>query len=212
MSWPPKTESEAQLFEPLMTATSVLAVSWLDELVDFSRHSRLLDVGCGDGNMAAYLCRKHVGLEAVLLNLPHTRSIVEATLTAYKVLPRARFRSFDLTTDEFPVAADAILFSRMLSDWPDTIVDALFNWAARSLESEGRIYILDTAPQAREGEIHPWTLFWELFVPGFDLNGPRDAAELEALARPSGFKLARKELYDHPPLEYLMFVELERAG
>lgn len=211
MGWPPRTEAEAELFEPMMSATSALAVSWLDELVDFSRHSTLSDVGCGDGNMAASLCRKYPGLKAVLLNLPHTRSIVERTVALYDVEGRAQFHPFDLTKEEFSNASDAILFSRMLSDWPDAVVASLFYRAASSLAAGGRIYILDTAPSRTQGDIHPWTLFWELFVPGFDLNGPRDVAELEALARQNGFTLVRSARYEHPPLENLLFIELERA-
>jgi hypothetical protein len=161
--------------------------------------------------MAAALCRKHESLHAVLLNLPQARDIVERTLRSNDVAARAAFRPFDLRTDAFPHGSDAILFSRMLSDWPDNVVETLMREAALTLTPDGRIYVLDSATPAVEEEIHPWSIFWELLVPGFALHGPRDAAAIDALARTSGLAVVREFYCRRPPLERLMFLEIAHA-
>ena len=191
LDWPPKTTSSSRKFEDLMNATSPYVAAWLDELVDFAGIESVLDVGGGDGTVCALLCQKHPELHADVFNLPIVEPLIQETSRSHDLLPRLRPVAGDFREDPLPTGYRLVLFSRMLSDWPDEIVERLLGLARDALLPGGAIVIVETnlGPESNRSDGHAWAVFWELFVPSLPLHGPRPQDQWRELASRAGLEL-----------------------
>jgi SAM-dependent methyltransferase len=192
LDWPPTTTSSSRKFEDLMNATSPYVAAWLDELVDFVRVESVLDVGGGDGTVCALLCEKHPELQADVFNLPIVAPLIEETSRAHDLLARLRPVAGDFREDQLPSGYDLVLFSRMLSDWPDIVVERLLGLARDALlPGRGAVVIVETnlGPESNRSDGHAWAVFWELFVPSLPLHGPRSEDQWRELANRAGLEL-----------------------
>ncbi len=193
MVWPPTDIDSSTTFEPMMTVTANYVAAFLDEVLPCSRASSLLDVGGGDGSVAALLCEKHRRLRATVVNLPSARPLVERTRERLDGGSRISFASLDFRRDSLPRDFDIVVFARMLSDWDDVTVLRLLREARTSLAephhgiwaAESSVAVHASADEA-ETEEHPWAWFWRLCVPGFRLHGPRSLEHWSSLAAQAG--------------------------
>lgn len=198
LKWPPSDETSSTLFEPLMLATAPYVAAWLDELVEFDQVESLLDVGGGDGTIAAMLCHKHSHLRATVLNLPSASSQLAATAQAYDLGDRLNLLECDFREELLPGGFDLVTFARVLSDWDDQTVSTLLSNARHALVDGGRILALESSvtPPPHGSDVddtrdHPWALFWRLCVSGFALNGPRTLTRWHELAGEAGLDCHR---------------------
>jgi demethylspheroidene O-methyltransferase len=148
----------------------------------------MLDVGGGDGTVCALLCEKHENLKAGVFNLPIVEPLIHETSHSAGLQDRLTPVAGDFRKDALPKGYHLILFSRMLSDWSDEIVERLLELARDSLIPGGAIVIVETnlGPGSNPSDSHAWAIFWEVFVPGPPLHGPRTEAEWRTLAGRTG--------------------------
>lgn len=188
LDWPPSTTASSRKFEDLMNATSPYVAAWLDELLDFENIESILDVGGGDGTVCALLCQKHENLRAEVFNLPIVEPLIRETSHSAGLQDRLIPVAGDFRKDALPKGYRVILFSRMLSDWSDEVVERLLTFARDSLSPGGMIVIIESnlGPENNRSDSHAWAIFWELFVSGLPLHGPRTEAEWRTLAGRAG--------------------------
>jgi hypothetical protein len=220
MAWPPTDEDSSAAFEPMMTATADYLATWIDDLLPLSTIGSMLDVGGGDGTVAALLCQKHPNLRVDVANLASAAPLVLAAAGRYGVSPRVAPLAIDFRHERLPRGYDTVLFARMLSDWGDSVVRELLGAARDSLSSEtGSIWAFESSltpssqPDVTDTKAHPWAWFWRICVPGFELHGPRTIAEWKTLAASAGLEVefiaecGRKPV---PTLTALHFVDAKR--
>src|SRR5207248_4657837 len=137
---------------------SPYVAAWLDELVDFVGVESVLDVGGGDGTVCALLCEKHPELHADVFNLPIAAPLIEETSRAHDLLTRLRPVAGDFRVDPLPRGYELVLFSRMLSDWPDNVVERLLGLARDALLPGGAVVIVETnlGPESNRSDGHAW--------------------------------------------------------
>lgn len=191
LDWPPSNALAAVEFEALMTATAPYVATWLDELMNWAEVTNVLDVGGGDGTVTAMLCAKHAALNATVFNLPWATGLVQSVATEYDLHGRLTACAGDFRQDDLPRPFDLVLFSRMLSDWDDVVVQKLLTEARAALRPGGRVIALestitDLAEPSSETDPHLWEIFWQLLIPGLQLHGPRSSSEWRELASGAG--------------------------
>lgn len=166
-AWPPKTSGQVAEFEHSMAAG-------LGPVVEtFRTHAqrlwpaptRLLDVGGGDGTLAARLLADSAQLTVDVYNLPAVRPLVEQTRTRSGHRHRLGFVGGDFLAEPLPAGYDALSFVRVLHDWPTPVTRRLVEKAYRALPANGLLLICE---EFRTPDRLAMQFFWSYFLIGVD--------------------------------------------
>jgi SAM-dependent methyltransferase len=166
--WPPKTPEQVAGFEASMAAGlgPILEVFRKHGETLWRPGQRLLDVGGGDGTLAANLVKQHAELTVDVYNLPITQELVERTRAAHGLDPqRLGFVGGNFLSEPLPTGYDALSFVRVLHDWHAETASHLMRSAYTALPSGGRILICE---EFRTEERLTAQFFWSYFLIGVD--------------------------------------------
>lgn len=165
--WPPRTPEQVASFEASMVAGlgPIREVFGAHGSRLFPKGTRLLDVGGGDGTLAADLLASHPAMTADVYNLPATRPLVERTRADRGLEGRLGFVAGDFLREALPQGYDAISFVRVLHDWPMETARALLRSAHAALPPGGRVIICE---ELRTPERLAAQFFWSYFLVGVD--------------------------------------------
>ncbi len=159
LQWPPRNEQETRDFEHIMTAEAPYIAARLKPVIQEKPIKRLLDVAGGNGTIAALLAHQQSDLQVDVLNWPHVAPLITETAEKFHLTERVRPLPADFVDDYFPTDYDAVLFSRVLFNWPDEVVIKLLSKACHALKSEGRIMICERMKGPAEGVSRTWLTF-----------------------------------------------------
>ncbi len=166
--WPPRTAEQVEGFEASMAAglPPILETFRAHGPRLWREGGRVLDVGGGDGTLAAHLASEHPQLQVDVFNLPATAPLVEHTRARFG-LPTGRlgFRGGDFLKEPLPRGYDALCFVRVLHDWPADTARALLTAAREALPPGGRVLICE---EFRTPERLAAQFFWSYFLMGVD--------------------------------------------
>jgi SAM-dependent methyltransferase len=212
-AWPPRDPAQVAAVERSMAAGLAPVVE------TFRRHARrlwgsagpvrLLDVGGGDGTLAARLVAEVPGLSVDVYNLPAVRPLVEATRRRFGCGSRVRFVAGDFLREPLPAGYHALSFVRVLYDWPAETARRLLAAAHRALPPGGQVLICE---EFRTGERLAGQFFWSYFLIGVDscASRLREIEHYQRVLRQTGF--GRVEVLPGGPYELLTAVRGEWCG
>ncbi|MFL5345268.1 MAG: methyltransferase [Hyalangium sp.] len=165
--WPPQTPEQVAGFEASMAAGlgPILEVFRTHGDRLWGEGQRLLEVGGGDGTLAAHLLEQHPGLAVDVYNLPATEALVTRTREAHRLGARLGFMGGDFLKEPLPKGYDVLSFVRVLHDWPAETARELMKAAYAALPSGGRILICE---EFRTPERLTAQFFWSYFLMGVD--------------------------------------------
>jgi len=141
--YPPQAQADVELLHEWMRNTALGTLANIERWVDFSQTARLLDVAGGDGTMALELWRKHQHIAITVFNVPAAAELAQKYVEQTGAAARVSVVAGDFRTDEFPGKHDAVLFSRVLADWPPELCRELLKKAHAVLEEGGRLIICE---------------------------------------------------------------------
>src|SRR4030095_6970588 len=109
---------------------------------NFSRYSRLTDVGGGSGGLAITIAQAGPGLEAAVVDLPTTIPVTRRHVEDAGMADRVRVQAADVVDAALPGTYDvAILRGLLIVLTPDQARRAVQN-VSRGLEPGGTIFIV----------------------------------------------------------------------
>jgi C-methyltransferase len=106
----------------------------LPELIDFSIHKSIIDVGGSYGALLEFVKAKNPSLKCVLFDLEQVVSSVN--------IPEIVKVSGSFF-DEIPAQADALVLSRILHDWDDEKAQLILKNCFTALNQNGALYIIE---------------------------------------------------------------------
>jgi len=171
--WPPVDAGQIASFEASMAAgippiaesmTRAMARVLGSSASPSTRATRLLDVGGGDGSLAAALVAAFPTLHVDVLNLPPVEPLVRATIERSRS-KRIGFVPGDFLKEPLSSGYDAISFVRVLHDWPAETARMLLEKAYDALLPGGRVIICE---ELRDPERLAVQFFWTYFLIGVD--------------------------------------------
>jgi len=168
-AWPPATDAQTARFEASMVAGLApirgAFETHASTLFPPGSPLRLLDVGGGDGTLAAELVARCPELHVDVLNLEAVRPLFEAVRAKSAHGERLGFVGADFLHDELPGGYDRVAFVRVLHDWPIEVTVPLLERGIRALRAGGEIVICE---EFRTPERLAAQLFWTYFLIGAD--------------------------------------------
>jgi predicted nicotinamide N-methyase len=112
---------------------------------DFSRSTRLLDLGGGSGAFAIEAVTRVPRLSATVFDLPQVISVTERIVEEAGLTSRITCFGGDLRTDPWPEGADVILLSYIVSCYAPETLDTLLSRALDYLPAGGQLLVHDFA-------------------------------------------------------------------
>lgn len=126
---------------------------------DFSRSTRLLDLGGGSGAFAIEAVHHVPSLSAIVFDLPQAISVTEQIVQEAGLASQIACVGGDLRTDPWPDGADVILLSYIVSCYAPETLDALLARALDYLPAGGQILVHDFALYPDRSGPHNTALF-----------------------------------------------------
>jgi hypothetical protein len=185
-AWPPATEAEIRGFERSMAVGTPPIIAALTASGVLADARRWLDVGGGDGTVAAAVLPGLPGLCCDVLNLAAVEPLVRDRAAAAGLTDRLGFVAGDFLAEPLPRGYDVVSLIRVLHDWPADVARGLLRAAAAALEPGARIVICE---EFRTPDRLAVQLFWTYFLIGADgcHSRLREAAWYEAALAALGF-------------------------
>lgn len=105
-------------FDAAMSSGLDVLLRSLADSYDFSKTRTLVDVGGGNGSIAAMLLKRNPSMEAVIYDQPHVLEAAEQYLTSAGVRSRCRLVPGDFFRS-IPDGGDVYVLSNIVHDWDD---------------------------------------------------------------------------------------------
>ena len=140
---------------------------------DFSRYSRMLDIGGNSGEFLLQVCRRHPGLAGTVFDLPVVCRVGREHVAGQPEAQRITFTEGDALNGPLPSGFDLVSFKSMLHDWPDDHARRLLANGSKALRPGGTLLIFERAAlEPSETELPfssiPLLLFFGAYrAPGF---------------------------------------------
>jgi hypothetical protein len=134
-----KNKALLSLYQTALQGYALHDYEKIIELPCWEKHQFVIDVGGGKGAFLHHLLKKHVNLRGSLIDLPE---VIDQILATERVSERCQYKGMDFF-EPWTLEGDAILFLRVLHDWPDHLAIQLLQQAKAALKTQGRIYIAE---------------------------------------------------------------------
>lgn len=121
---------------------------------DFSRYTRMLDIGGNSGEFVLRACKAHGDLRAIVMDLPVVCEFGQDHVLPEPENDRISFIAGSALETPLPSGCDLITFKSMLHDWPDAEAASFVERAAEALEPGGTLLIFERAPlEFKDGDL-----------------------------------------------------------
>lgn len=138
-----KNPDQAKIFDAAMTAVHGRESTAMIEAYDFAQFKTVADVGGGNGGLLIALLTRYPGLNGILFDLPHVAQRAKPRLAKAGLEQRCQVIEGSFF-ESVPSGADAYLMRHIIHDWDDERSIRILQNCRNSLQSDGRVLILES--------------------------------------------------------------------
>lgn len=177
-------------YSALMAASQRAVSEQVLAAYDFSRHSRMLDVGGGAGAFLRAVGAQYPKLALNLFDLPAVAALVSRS-TDTSSLPLIQAHGGDFRGDSLPGGMDLVTLIRVVHDHDDDAVLALFRNIRRAVEPGTTLLIAEPlSGQSGSGKVAD--AYFNFYFTAMAQGRTRTPAEIAQIAAQSGFGALRQ--------------------
>lgn len=171
----------AAAFDAGMTSSTRVEIPTILEVYDFSRFTKIVDVGGGHGALLRAILERFPDTSGVLFDRPPVIAAARALAT-----PRCELIEGDMFAS-VPAGGDAYMMKRILHDWNDDQAVRILRHCRRGIAAGGKVLVMDTVvqPPNRPDPAKWLDMNMLALLPGRE----RTEAELAAVFAQAGFRL-----------------------
>lgn len=177
----------AENFTAAMDCRGVYLSQAVAKAVDLSSRSRLLDIAGGSGIYACSLVAHYPELQAAVFEKPPVHKISEAAIGKRGLAGKVKVVAGDMFKDPLPAGFDVHLFSNVLHDWNQAVVEGLLKKSFDALSSGGLLIIHDVHINAQKTGPLPAAAYSALLM-NVTEGKCYSLGELQAILQTIGFK------------------------
>jgi hypothetical protein len=191
---------EGQLFSTFLDQVTPHFAQAVAASYDYSRFSRICDVGGGSGALAQQIKRAAPATQVVLFELPHVVDKVDQSVASeVEVVAGDVFRNA-------PPACDGYIMKNVIHDWPDEAAATILENVRRAA-TESVLLLAETLIGEDEGSTLEGTLAMDIGMLVLTGGRERKLSEYRELLVESGFELRAV----HPTRTNLSLIEAVAA-
>ena len=179
-------------YSALMAASQPMVAAQALAAYRFDRHTRILDIGGGEGAFLSAVAQAVPGLQRGLFDLPAVGERARARLGAGVAL-----HGGDFLSDALPGGYDLVTLIRVLHDHDDAPAMTLLRAIRAALPPGGTLLIAE--PMAETPGAGGVGSYFELYLLAMGSGRPRSMIEIGAMLQAAGFARVRP-LKTHLPL------------
>ncbi len=184
-------------YSDLMSASQMLIGESVVSAYPLRRHTRLMDLGGGDGTFLSTAAAKAPSLDLVLFDLPAVADHARTRLAARGLANRVEAVGGDFLKDPLPPGADVISLIRVIHDHSDEDALRILQSARTALPPDGVLLLAEPMAQTRGAE--SVGAYFEFYLLAMGAGRPRTHQELKGLLQSAGFTRLRS-IKTHMPL------------
>lgn len=136
-----ETAAFAEEFTAAMDTRGLITAQAVAASVELTGATRLLDVAGGSGVFACALAARHPALRATVLEKPPVDGIAARAIAGRGLAGRVEVMTGDMLSGPLPSGFDVHLFSNVLHDWDEDVVQRLLGASAAALPPGGRVIV-----------------------------------------------------------------------
>jgi demethylspheroidene O-methyltransferase len=190
-------------YSDLMAASQPLVSREILDGYDFGEHTRILDVGGGEGAFLRAVAERHPELELALFDLPQVAHRAQRRLHEFPHSERVLVTGGDFLRDPLPDHADLVTLVRILHDHDDADVQTLLSRIRGILPDNGTLLVAEPMSGVRGAET-VGSAYFALYLMAMGQGRPRTPEELTQLLREAGFSRVRHPRPRSPVLTSLL--------
>lgn len=157
---------------------------------DFSRFTKLVDVGGSHGALLAAILKRNPKLAGVVYDSPHVieNAKRDVHVGAREIAGRIETQSGNFF-ESVPAGADAYMMKYILHDWDDEKASRILSNVKRAMRPNGTLLVIDTVVPA--GPENWWSKWLDINMLVLVGGKERTEAQFRALFERAGFRLTR---------------------
>jgi hypothetical protein len=177
------------VFQGGMVSMTELDAPSLVRGFDYSRFTKICDVGGGRGVLLAAILSTNPRLRGVLFDVPRVVEVAPAVFRAWDVADRCSSVSGSFF-ESVPADCDGYLLKEILHDWDDTRALQILRVCRRAMQPGAALLVMEMIVRDDDGA-HPAKLLDMEMIDVTNEGRQRSEADFRRLFDQSGFRLAR---------------------
>ncbi len=177
-----RSKEGATGYSALMAATQPMVSQQIIDAYDFSKHSRMLDIGGGSGAFTAAIAATVPNLQFGIFDLPDVIAEARKRLGAALI----EFHPGSFKENMIPEGYDLITLVRILHDHDDDVVQALLASIYDALPLGGRLLVVEPMAESA-GAGRMGNAYFGLYLWAMGSGRPRTAGEAKSMLKNAGF-------------------------
>ena len=177
-------------YSALMAASQPMVAAQAIDAYPFHKHTRLLDVGGGEGAFLATVGARVSGIELGLFDLPAVGDRARFRFESAGLASRAKIFGGDFLRDTLPPGYDVISLVRVLHDHDDAPARMLLENIHAALPPGGRLVVAEPMAETRGAE-RMGDAYFGLYLLAMGSGRPRSAREICDMLHAAGFSESR---------------------
>jgi demethylspheroidene O-methyltransferase len=183
-------EAETRAYSALMTASQAMLADDILATYPFDRHSRVLEIGAGEGEFAMALAGRCPALSIHLVDLPPVAARASQRIAARGLDRRITVSGGDAVDGPLPQGFDAVALVRVAHDHDDDRLQRILAKAYDALEAGGSLVIAEPMSGVAGAE-RVADVYFAFYLLAMGSGRPRTTSALARLLEAAGFERIR---------------------
>jgi hypothetical protein len=183
-----KHPDEARIFDEAMASFTAAGNEAILTGYDFSRFSKVVDVGGGDGSLITGILKANLGVQGIVFDLPHAIAHAQQRLEAVGLTNRCQAVAGDFF-ESVPDGGDAYVLKWIIHDWDDERAITIFRNCRKAMRQKAKLLLIEAViPLGNTPSFHKFMDLNMLVMTG---GRERTEAEYRALLAAADLNLSK---------------------